>query len=288
MKRILKIVLVMAAGVVAVGIGLYVMGQVKERRLLAQCKQIYANEIIKLPDKEKEGIGFTCTGLFWDETERTFLIGNAGKYKPSESVFQASVEKLSEDFKTIKESLPCYLSFDAMRDIQGVTMDSDQTIWICSYGENLVRHIDAEGRSLGEFAIREPSGIAYDKRDNTLWILTNHYLYHCSTEGKIEKQIRVHIKGQDQLFLDSEANRLYFSAGLDYHGDSYIYSVDLSADEIKPLYVLKDSYAIEGIAIKDGVLYVLNDGYYHEAEIPENQVNLYQLDNLKTEEHIGE
>ena len=39
------------------------------------------------------------------------------------------------------------------------------------------------------------------------------------------------------------------------------------------LYVLKDSYAIEGITIVDDVLYVLNDGYYHDAETPINWIH---------------
>ena len=55
-----------------------------------------------------------------------------------------------------------------MRDIQGVTKSTDGTIWLCSYGENKVRHIDEKGNELGNFDIKEPSGIANDSRSNTL------------------------------------------------------------------------------------------------------------------------
>ena len=238
-----------------------------------------------MPDKEKANVGFTCTGLYWDKEEESFFIGNAGKYKPNDKTFQASIEIVEKDFSAIKGDIPCYLKFENMRDIQGVTKSTDGTIWLCSYGENKVRHIDEKGNELGNFDIKEPSGIANDSKSNTLWTLTNNYLYNCSYDGVVQKSIKIHIKGQDQLFLDEKNDLIYFSAGADYHGDSYIYTVDLKTSKVKPLYVLKDSYAIEGITIVDDVLYVLNDGYYHDAETPINQVNMYFLNKMQTKEN---
>ncbi len=87
------------------------------------------------------------------------------------------------------------------------------------------------------------------------------------------------------MFLDEENELIYFSAGADYHGDSYIYTVDLKTNKVEPLYILKDSYAIEGITIVNNVLYVLNDGYYHDAQISVNQVNMYYLNRLQTKEN---
>ena len=251
-----------------------------------KCDKIYANKILKLPDKGKKDVGFTCTGLYWDKKEDSFFIGNAGKYKPSDKIFQASIEIIKKDFSIIKRDIPCYLKFENMRDIQGVTKSIDGTIWLCSYGENKVRHIDEKGNEIGNFNIKEPSGIANDSRSNTLWILTNDSLYNCTYDGAVQKIIKIHIKGQDQLFLDEKNDLIYFSAGADYHGDSYIYTVDLKTNKVNPLYVLKDSYAIEGIAIVGDVLYVLNDGYYHDAETPVNQVNMYFLNNLQIKKII--
>lgn len=42
---------------------------------------------------------------------------------------------------------------------------------------------------------------------------------------------------------------------------------------------------LAGITIVDDVLYVLNDGYYHDAETPINQVNMYFLNKLQTKEN---
>lgn len=257
---------------------------IKNKKLLANCSEIYANKIIKLPDKEENNIGFTCTGLFWDEKTNKFLIGNAGKYKPNDEKFQASIEIVEKDFSSITNSIPCYLNFKDMLDIQGIAKTSDGTIWLSSYGENKVRQIDMYGNDIKSFYVDKPSGIANDSSDNTLWILTKTNLYNYTYDGKMIKRIKVNIKGQDQLFLDEKKNIMYISAGIDYYGDSYIYTVNLKTNEVKPLYILKDSYAIEGITIIDDVLYVLNDGYYHDAKVPVNQVNLYYLNNLQKDE----
>lgn len=70
-----------------------------------------------------------------------------------------------------------------------------------------------------------------------------------------------------------------------YHGHSYIYTVDLKTSKVKPLYVLKIHMQLKGITIVDDVLYVLNDGYYHDAETPINQVNMYFLNKMQTKEN---
>lgn len=83
-----------------------------------------------MPDKEKANVGFTCTGLYWDKEEESFFIGNAGKYKPNDKTFQASIEIVEKDFSAIKGDIPCYLKFENMRDIQGVTKSTDGTILV--------------------------------------------------------------------------------------------------------------------------------------------------------------
>lgn len=280
MKKKKTLMLVLLCFTMFIVAGYIVLPHIKAKIELEKCEKIYANKILKLPDKENVGIGFTCTGLYWDEEKECFYIGNAGKYKSNDENFQAAIEIVKNDFSDIERDIPCYLNFENMRDIQGVTKSVDGTIWLCSYGENKVRHINEDGKEIGSFDIKEPSGIANDSRSNTLWVLTNNYLYNCTYDGVVQETIKLHIKGQDQLFLDEKNDLLYFSAGADYHGDSYIYIVNLKTSKVSPLYILKDSYAIEGITIVDDVLYVLNDGYYHDAETPVNQVNMYFLNKM--------
>lgn len=215
--------------------------------------------------------------MYYDKERQQFYIGNIGKDKPGESRFHASIEIVCRNFSSISESIECYKVFEDMGDIQGVCMDLEETIWLCSYAENLVRQIDRDGEPISEFPVDAPSGIACDNENGTLWVLTNKYLIHYTKKGETLKKIPMEKKGQDQLYLDSAHQILYISVGDNYYGDSYIYTVDLNTGQITLRYVLKDSYAIEGITLIDNELYVLNDGYYHNAKIPFNQVNVYRL-----------
>ena len=131
-------------------VGYIILPRIRVKIEQEKCDKIYANKILKLPDKEKANVGFTCTGLYWDKEEECFFIGNAGKYKPNDKTFQASIEMVEKDFSAIKGDIPCYLKFENMRDIQGVTKSTDGTIWLCSYGENKVRHIDEKGNEVAE------------------------------------------------------------------------------------------------------------------------------------------
>ena len=91
------------------------------------------------------------------------------------------------------------------------------------------------------------------------------------------------MKGQDQLWLDETNNVMYFTAGINYSGDilkgdNALWSVDLDTGAVSEAYAFADSYAVEGICMSEGKMYVLNDGYYHSARIPVNQVNIYDIE----------
>lgn len=239
--------------------------------------KLIASEIIKLPSKDQENNGFTCTGLCYDPITNSFYVGNAGKMRLDDETFEATIEQLSFDFGEILSSLECYKTFPNMRDIQGVALDNERTLWLCSYGENLIRNIDLEGNSIGEFSVNNPSGIAYAQYTDSLWILTDRELINYTKSGEIIDSYRVRKTGQDQLFIDEDANMIYFTAGTDYQGENYVYTFDITTEKVTLKYVLKDSYAIEGIAIIGNKMYILNDGYYHQAKVDVNQVNIYEL-----------
>ena len=90
-------------------VGYIILPRIRVKIEQEKCDKIYANKILKLPDKEKTNVGFTCTGLYWDKEEECFFIGNAGKYKPNDKTFQASIEIVEKDFSAIKGDIPCYL-----------------------------------------------------------------------------------------------------------------------------------------------------------------------------------
>ena len=240
--------------------------------------QLYSVNIKQVPSFDQFGEqkkGFTCTGLYYDEKEQLFYVGNIGKYKPEEKAFKATIEIIDAKFENIVGTIKLYDKYPNLKDIQGITKDSNGNIWFCSPAENLIRLISKDGKEISKISVKNPTGIAYDKERKNLWVLTNKFLINYSTEGKIIKKFFIKEKGQDQLYI--EKNKILFTAGLDYNGDSYIYEVDMETGKYKIKYILKDSFAIEGISIIDNDILILNDGYYHNAKVAENQINYYSI-----------
>ena len=244
---------------------------------LKNVKKLYSSYTKMVPSYEQDDgkmIGFTCTGLYYDEEEQLFYVGNAGKYQPEEKIFKATIEIIDSKFENIVETIDLYNKYPELKDIQGVTKDKDNKIWFCSPAENLVRLITKDGNEVSKISVENPTGIAFDKEKNSLWVLTNKFLINFSIDGKIIKKFNIKEKGQDQLYIDKE--KILFTAGVDYNGDSYVYEVDKETGEYNMKYILKDSFAIEGISIKDGNMLILNDGYYHNAKTTKNQMNYYE------------
>ncbi|MGN0351067.1 MAG: hypothetical protein ACI4ES_05385 [Roseburia sp.] len=235
-------------------------------------------ETIVLPNIDDDN-DFTCTGLSYDSSNQLFYVGYAGKSHPSDESFKASIIVLSDEFDQITESIDCYKNFSNLKDIQGVALDDKNTLWFCSYGENLIRHIKTSGETIGEFKVKNPSGIAYSNNTDSLWILTDKELINYSLSGEPIRSYSFRVEGQDQLYIDEDSGLIYITAGINYQAANYVYCFDIESEEFELKYILTDSYAIEGITIIDGVMYILNDGFYHDAKIPVNQVNVYHIPN---------
>lgn len=257
---------------------IFVYHKVQQQIQINNCPKLYADKVIKLPNyNDSINNGFTGTGLFWDKNTNTFLVADAGKLKPSDFPFEAKVNIIDKNFTNIIKTIPCYKKHKKMRDIQGIAKMADGSIWISSFGEDKIYQIDEYGNDLFSFDVKEPSGLTIDNRNDSIWILTKKQLINYTKKGKIIKKIKINIPGQDQLYFDEQSNDIYISSGINYNSDSYIYIINLDNYEINPYIILKDSYAIEGISIIDNTLYVINDGYYHDAKVPHNQVNIYYL-----------
>ncbi len=246
---------------------------------------ISAEKTVALPDAagSPAGTGFTCTGLAWDAKAGEFLLGNIGQDLPTTEGLRSTIVRMSSDFSTVKGEINLYGTFPEMKDIQGLCVDgADSTIWFCSFGEGKVRHITREGEPLSEVDVEQPTGIAYDSRTDCVWVLTYSQLIRMSKDGVAQESFDVSVKGQDQLWLDEGANVMYFTGGLNYNGglfkgDNAVYAVDLSSGEVSERYNLADSWAVEGLYIADGKMYVLNDGYYHSAKVRVNEVCVYDI-----------
>lgn len=222
--------------------------------------------------------GFTCTGLCYDSVNSYWLVGNIGKYLPGDTCFKSTIEVIDKDFSTIQKQIKLYEKYPLMQDIQGITLDPiDNTIWFCSCGENIIRHIDYTGNSIDTISFSSPSGICFDIDGLNLYVLNAKGIYLLSREGRLLDQIAIEEKGQDQLCLYKE--KLYVTAGIDYNGDQNLIIVDIDS-RTRDKYILKESYAVEGIEILGGRLYIANDGYYHGAKDKRNIVNVYDMQTI--------
>ena len=239
-----------------------------------------ATEKIVLPDIHETGHGWTCTGLAHDDLTDTFLVGDIGKALPSSEGYASQIVRVSSDFRTVVETIPLYTTFTSMHDVQGITIDKDGTIWFCSTSENLIRHIDTDGTSLGSFSVsgNQPTGISYSPNDDSLWVLTygnSNNIRRYSKTGTVKEQYTFsYNETLDQCFLDSTRGFLYITAGANYTSRNNIYLFNTSTHEQKIICTV-DSYAVEGLYIDSKRMVILNDGYYHSAIEGENQANIY-------------
>lgn len=243
---------------------------------------LVASSAIALPDIYNNGHGWTCTGLAYDTDSDTFLVGDIGKELPSSAGFASKIIRVSSDFTTVVEQIPLYTAFSNMSDVQGITIDTtDGTIWFCSPSEQLIRHIDVHGNSLGSISVSaSPTGIAYSPKDDSFWVLTyaasDNILRLSKTGTVLEQYTFRYNETLDQCFLDPERGYLYITAGANYSGRNNVYLFNTATHE-QSISCTVDSYSVEGIWIGADRMVIVNDGYYHSAAVAVNQANIYTL-----------
>lgn len=163
--------------------------------------------------------------------------------------------------------------------MQGIAYDcTDNCIWIAT-GKDIVS-IDKIGKiqkkfSLGEYENYIANGVSYHSESETLWILCySKYLLKYDKNGNLLKRFDSNYLDQDHIFFDDE---IFVSAGADYNGDdNYVIKIDPLTGEENIRYKMLESFAIEGICVKEGNLYVANDGAYHNAKIKKSYISVYE------------
>lgn len=238
--------------------------------------------IVPLPDIYNNGHGWTCTGLAYDASSNTFLVGDIGKALPSSSGFASQIVRVSSDFSTVAETIKLYTKFSNMQDIQGIAIDtSNGTIWFCSTSEGLIRHIDTAGNSIGSFSVSgSPTGIAYSPLDDSFWVLTyassNNIKRISKTGAILEQYTFAYSDTLDQCFLDPARGYLYITADSNYSSRNNVYLFNTATHE-QSITCTVDSYSVEGLWIGQTEMVIVNDGYYHNAVVNVNQANIYDM-----------
>lgn len=235
-----------------------------------------ASSIVRLPDLYEQGKGFTCTGLTYDKTTDTFIVGDIKALQPGDTMPEnGQLVRMSSDFSTVLETIQL-----PSKTVQGVTFDSIQNnLWIADPNSRKIYNVSTDGTTLSFFKISRPTGIVYSSIDNTLWVLTyKNEILHCAVDGTIIESFNfAYQETLDQCFLDEKRGWLYITAGTNYQGRNNIYLFDTVTHE-QSIKCTVDSYAVEGIWIgENGKMVIMNDGYYHSAAVPYNQANIYTI-----------
>ena len=225
----------------------------------------------------------TCTGLAYDDENNTWWVGSYGRTNEGDPYGHSRIVEMDDDFQEIIGIIDLTDRIDGLnQDMQGVALDeSDGTIWFAD--NKNVYNITKQGELIKtvEFdsKYKKPNGIAYDKTNDSLWVLFfTKYLVNIDKDGTILGEYPCDVEAQDHVYCSETNGAVYFTAGADYSGDrNYVYQYDFDAQTAVPIYQLMDSYAVEGLVLKDGNLYIANDGLYHQAYEPVNVIKRYEI-----------
>ena len=164
--------------------------------------------------------------------------------------------------------------------MQGITYDSKtDSIWY-TIGSELI-NIQKDGTFIkkiynGEF---DYNGLLYNALEDNFFVLcSKNFLLKISKENEILETYNVNFKDQDHLSFNSDGNIL-ITVGNGYLDETnYVVLFDLQTKRFKTQYQVLRSYAVEGLQIIDGKLYVCNDGFYHNAKIQDNYITVYNIE----------
>lgn len=221
----------------------------------------------------------TCTGLTFDSIDKSFWIADYGAQnvgdKPNPRLIEVN-ETYNKVLKIIK------LNDLGIEDInlQGISYNINNNNLYIATG-NYILEITKDGviknkienNLIGKY---KSNGIAYNEKDGYLWsLLYSKYLIQLNTDGEVEKKVNFNYKDQDQIYIEN--NFLYSTIGASYStNDNFVLEYNLNNANTK-LYRVNESYAIEGIFILNGKMYIANDGVYHNAKIKKNYINVYNM-----------
>lgn len=227
---------------------------------------------------ENLGLGnFTCTGLTFSKNSNTFWIADFG----ATSIDEKRNPRIIEVDHEFKEVIKIIELNDISKDInlQGIDYDDNSdTIWIAV--GNAIYNINKDGDILKQVSLQKnqnANGIYFDEAKEEIYILlTSKYLLKYDIDGNLISKTHLDYYNQDHIILFD--NSLLLTVGADYNGDNnFVLKIE---DGHKSIFKVIDSYAVEGLSIVGNKLYIINDGYYHNAKIKKSYISVYDIGDI--------
>lgn len=217
--------------------------------------------------------------MAFNTKDSVWYVGNIGKDLPECISKSPSIEIFNADFSKNLGKISLRGIMQPNSYIQGIAYDSaDDAIWFCSFEEGMVRKISKRREVLDSVNIFHPTGICIDEKTRDIYILTMNSIIRLDKDMVIKALNRMEIPAQDQLAFHD--GNLYMTSGADYNEPQFLHRINAKTLNVDTCWAMEGSYAIEGLAFKDSILYIANDGLYHSAKVPENKVIMYDAKNL--------
>lgn len=221
---------------------------------------------------------FTCTGFTFDSTNFSYWIGDYGTLNIKDQPYPRIIE-VNKDFdKKIREIRLDFLydKYDTTVNLQGIAFDAkDDALWL-AIGDSIIQ-VSKEGKKLNSIKMQQDmaNGICYNEIDDTLWVL-------CTTNYLIHINKKGKILKQfpfnyyAQDHICFNNGLIYVTVGADYRGDhNYVCEVDPETGNIIRAIKTLGSNSIEGICFVNKKMFIVNDGFYHSDVIGKSYISEY-------------
>lgn len=243
-----------------------------------ECKEnLKPKKIIYFEQFDEEN--FTCTGMTYDKKKNVIWIADYGAVDTLQEKKSPRLVAVNTNFSKVQKIINLEEKVTQSSNIQGIAYDTNEhIIWVAT-GETIIA-VKSDGNI--QYEIRNDryynevaNGIAYDEENDSLWILCyEKYLITIDKQGEVLSKYKINIKDQDMIYI--YGNQILLTAGADYDGENnYVVCLNKYTGSIETLYRTIDSYAIEGLCVFNGKMYICNDGAYHNAQIDSSYIVEY-------------
>lgn len=228
---------------------------------------------------------FTCTGLTYDDEDKSYWIADYGSYSMENDPLPRIVEVDAELTSVIK-SINLIDALESGSNLQGLCYDKkDNALW-CAVGKSIIE-FDKNGTliksiNLGKYSKYLANGICYDSEDDSLWVIcASKYILHYDKDGNVLQEIDFNYADQDHIV--KQGNDLLVTVGADYRGtNNFVCRLSTEDGSIKALYRVNGSNSVEGICINDEKVLIANDGLYHSDLKGESYISVYNEKDFDT------
>lgn len=227
------------------------------------------------------GKGFTCTGLA-PGPDGTWFVGNDGRTQEGDaSPYASGVVKLSADFTTlIQEVTTVSVGLSPAGSVQGVVyLPHLNQVAFAFRGNETIHFLTADTMTyVGQFpggTIAGLNGITYDESLDAMICMTaaGATTWRSMNDGSIIKSATLDGDSADMLWYDGGNGWLWYTTG--GNGVEGRVRIRELENPVKDIAVIRVGgvQAIEGIALRDGKMWIANDQYYHPSGTVGEQLN---------------